>query len=164
MNSCNSGQSDWKRVKFCSVGVAWKTWGFWTVGVQSMQHNIPWTWWNCSAGNTFSRYLLHFLLGFCHFVKIRKLQLQPFEGKKKLSTKVYWMWKVWFICRNAKLKLAQQEEKDWLLAGLCLRSDWQASASPAVGRSGSGKVPGAWAAYFSDNRVLGQSKSVWNHS
>lgn len=137
MNSCNSEQSDWKIVKFCSVGVAWKTRGFWTVCVQGMQHNIPWTWWNCSAGNTSSRHLLHFLLGFCHFVKKYTLQLQPFEGRKKLSTKVYWMWKGWFICRNAKLKLAQQEEKDWVfswvvspvrLAGKCQpssRKEWE---------------------------------------
>lgn len=165
MNGCNSGQNDGKIVKFCLVGVAWKTWFFWTVRVQGLQHNIPWLRWNSSTGNTFSRHLLHFLLCFHHFVKKYKLQWQLFEGRKKLSAKVYWVWKVWFICRNAGLKLAQHDGKDWVLAGLCRWSDWQASASPASRNElGMGKVPGAWAAFFGDDRVLGQSKLVWNHS
>lgn len=109
MSSYNSGQHDWKIVKFCLVGIVWKTWCS-SFCVQVMQNIKLWLLWNCSAGNTFSRQLLRFLLCFCHFVKICKLQLQPFEGKK-FSAEVYWVWKVWFIFRNAKLKLAQHEER-----------------------------------------------------
>lgn len=109
MSSCNSGQQDWKIVKFCSDGVVWKNWRS-CFCVQVMQNIKLWLLWNCFAGNTFSRQLLHFLSCFCHFVKICKLQLQPFEGKK-LSAEVYWVWKVWLIFRNAKLKLAQHEDR-----------------------------------------------------
>lgn len=132
MYSWNSGQNDWKVIL---VGRAWQTWALWTVCVQGMQHNVPWLWWNCSAGNSFSRHLLLFLLCFCRFVKIQhklmlkhKLQLQLFKGMKKLSAKVYWMWKVWFICRNAKLAWRGGLVFSWVVSLVWLADKYQPSS------------------------------------